>query len=77
MAAGEPPTVLLALDCSPSGPAENVAKGCLTAPPPRTPLSWFRSTSNPVKASMAARGRSPSGAERIASLQKRKKQMKL
>lgn len=32
VAAGEPSTVLLALDCSPAGPAENVAKGCLTAP---------------------------------------------
>lgn len=39
MAAGEPPTVLLALDCSPSGPAENVAKGCLTAPAPTAALS--------------------------------------
>lgn len=39
VAADEPSTVLLALDCSPSGPAENVAKGCLTTSPPPSPDS--------------------------------------
>lgn len=40
-------------------------------------LVWFRSTSNPVKPRMAARGRNPSRAESLASLQQRKQQILL